>query len=295
MTLAPRVVLVRRRSEYEELLARHSTRGQAAFFLGTRGRDIAEVESAHQDTASAIRAVTNAIPVTWRTGTVERADLPRFLFEPDDIIVVVGQDGLVANAAKYLSDQLVIGIDPRPGRNPGILVNHSVPDCHDLVIAAARHHIAADARTMVTIRTDDGQELTALNEIYLGHASHQTSWYTISTGTHRERQASSGLIVATGTGTTGWCRSIAEQRHSTLTLPSPTDPRLAWFVREAWPSPSTGTTLTEGLLDNTSLEITVATDRLVAFGDGIEQDHLALTWGQQVQIQRAARALRLVA
>ena len=33
MTLAPRAVLVHRRTEFQELLARHGTRGQAAFFL----------------------------------------------------------------------------------------------------------------------------------------------------------------------------------------------------------------------------------------------------------------------
>ena len=43
MSLAPRAVLVHRRTELDELLQRHGSRGQAAFYLRTRGRDIAEV------------------------------------------------------------------------------------------------------------------------------------------------------------------------------------------------------------------------------------------------------------
>jgi hypothetical protein len=40
MTLQPRAVVVHRTTEYAELVARHGTRQQAAFFLETRGRGI---------------------------------------------------------------------------------------------------------------------------------------------------------------------------------------------------------------------------------------------------------------
>jgi hypothetical protein len=110
-----------------------------------------------------------------------------------------------------------------------------------------------------------------------------------------ESQASSGVIVATGTGATGWCRSISLERGSQLPLPAPSEPRLVWFVREAWPSPATGTAMTEGELADKELSLTIKSDRLVAFGDGIEVDPLTLTWGQSVRIGRAESALRLVA
>jgi len=52
--LPPRVVIVHRRTEFTALLARHGTRGQAAFFLASRGRDLAEVEARHDRVEAAL-------------------------------------------------------------------------------------------------------------------------------------------------------------------------------------------------------------------------------------------------
>lgn len=327
MTLAPRAVLVHRRSEYEELVAHHGTPGQAAFFLTSRGRSIAEVEERHRRQALALAQAAAAVPLDWRRTRVERADLPRFLFEPEDVVVVVGQDGLVANVAKYLAGQPVIGVDADPGRNPGVLVRHRAPDLPALLTAAvarsgARH---LEERTMVEAVADDTQRLLALNEVYVGQPGHQTARYRLAVdgpgsdgsrsdgsgskggkkatgagaaaggGPGEEAQASSGVLVGTGTGATGWCRSAWLERGGPIALPGAVAPALAWFVREAWPSPATGTARVHGLLDGgQQLVLTVESDRLVAFGDGIEGDALELAWGQSVRIGVAATRLRLL-
>ncbi len=66
---APRVVVVHRRSEYDELLDRHGTRGQAEFFLRTRGRSLETVTTTHDQLADALRVVRAAIPRDWRQGS----------------------------------------------------------------------------------------------------------------------------------------------------------------------------------------------------------------------------------
>ncbi|MFJ3958251.1 hypothetical protein [Arthrobacter sp. NPDC090010] len=292
----PRLVIVHRRTELEELLNRHGTRGQVEFFLKTRGRDLSGPEESHEAQGAAQAQVRAALPPGWRLGEVEREDLSSFLLAPEDILVVVGQDGLVANAAKYLQGQPVIGVNPEPFRNPGTLVRMTPSEaserlkvCHDPAV------LPLERRTMVTARTDDGQELSALNEVFIGHPSHQSARYRVRTPQGaEENHSSSGLIVATGTGSTGWCASIALERGGRL-LPGPTEPHLSWFAREAWPSPATGVGLTEGVLQpGEELSVTIASDRLVAFGDGMENDRLHLMWGQEVRIGTAATPLNLV-
>jgi hypothetical protein len=288
--LAPRAVVVHRRSELAELLDRHGTLGQAEFFLRTRGRTLDEVQQRHDRVQAALQAVSAQIPAGWRRGAVERADLDRFLFDPEDFVVVVGQDGLVANTAKYLTGQPVLGVNPEPQRNPGVLVRFGAQ-----AILGRLTTPSFEERTMVEAVLDDGQVLVALNEVFLGHPSHQSARYRLADpGGRAERQSSSGLIVSTGTGATGWCASIARERPHPR-LPQPCDAELVWFVREAWPSPATSTTLTAGRLEDAEeLVAVVESDQLVVFGDGLESDRLIAGWGQQVRVRRSQRRLRLV-
>ncbi|MDH6225488.1 hypothetical protein [Streptomyces sp. MJP52] len=300
MSLAPRAVLVHRATEYEELVARHGTHGQAAFFLASRGRSIDEVAERHARTRRALAEVAAAVPLTWRQARVERRDVDRFLFAPEDVVVVVGQDGLVANVAKYLSGQPVVGIDTDPGRNPGVLVRHRPAAARRLLPHAALPAARADELTMVEAVADDTQRLTALNEIYLGAPGHRTARYRLALdgrSAPAESQASSGVLIGTGTGATGWIRSVWQERPEPgrLPLPGPAEDRLLWYVREAWPSPGTGTSLVAGeLAARTRLSLTVESEHLVAFGDGMEDDALDLTWGQTVRVGVCADRLRLV-
>lgn len=293
--LVPRVVVVRRNSDYEELLARHATHGQARFFLESRGQDIDDVQAAHDRLIGALDRVAGAIPAKWRRNAVHRTDLSRFLFEPEDIVVAVGQDGLVANVAKYLAGQPVIGINPMPERFDGILVPHPVEAAEDLLHTTAAGRAGLQRRTMAEAALDDGQRLLALNEVFVGQRTHQSARYRLRFG-REERQSSSGVIAATGTGATGWARSISESRRTAVALPRPEDPDLAFFVREAFPSVATGTTLTEGLIEaEQTLEVvSEMNDGGVIFGDGIEDDRLIFGWGQTVNVRRSKETLNLV-
>ncbi|MGX6446759.1 hypothetical protein ACVU7I_01615 [Patulibacter sp. S7RM1-6] len=292
-----RAVLVERPTELRELLARHGTREQARFFLRTRGLDLADVEERHLRHEEARALVLGAVPPDWRTATVARDELDRFLFEDGDLVLVLGQDGLVANAAKYLDGQAVVGLDPDPGRNAGVLTTHPPTAAADLCADVAAGRAAIRERTMVRAALDDGRELRALNEVFVGHRSHQSARYALAADGRREHQSSSGLIVSTGTGATGWAASINRARPEPLALPAPGDPALAWMVREAWPGPATGTALSGGVLTaDATLEVTCENgDGGTLFGDGIEQDRVPLDWGQRVTVGVAPGRLRLVA
>lgn len=292
--LTPRAVFVTRETDYELLIARHATRDQARFFLETRGQRIEEAEARHHLFHAALAAARASVPGDWRQALVRRGDLDRFLFAPDDVVIAVGQDGLVANVAKYLADQPVIGVNPAPDLYDGVLVRVAVERLAQLLPASVAGAASVEHRTMVQARLDGGETLTALNEIFVGHRSHQSARYRIEDGDAAEDHSSSGLIVASGTGATGWARSIAEATHLDLTL-GREEHAVGYWVREPFPSIATATRLRAGKLTDAPLRITSRmNDGGVIFADGIEQDFIAFDWGRTVELSPSSRALHLV-
>ena len=297
MSVTRRLVLVTRATDYERLLARHATVGQAAFYLRQRDQEIAPLRIAHEKQRSAVTLVTTQVPNDWRFIHISREDLAQFVFEPNDVVTALGQDGLVANSARYLNGQVVIGINPNHTEHPGLLAKYEPAALGDLLITVQSQSLKIQERTMVSATLDDGESITCLNEVFVGHRTHQSARYTLFDGARREHQSSSGLIVATGSGASGWAKSIHRASHSKLTLPKPNERYLTYFVREAWPSPTTGTDLTDGIVDaEHRLRLISRMDHNgVVFGDGIESDYLTFGYGQQLTIEPAAQTLRLLA
>jgi len=293
-----RIVIVTRKTPFVQLIERWGTRTQAEFYLQTRGQSMDDYEAAHEGFLKALDGVVRQIPAHRRRATVDRSQLDRFIFAADDVVVFVGQDGLVANAAKYLHGQMAIGINPDPARYEGVLVPLPPP-----LFSAALHFaeekegaFTVERRTMVEALREDGQRLLALNEIYIGHRTHQSSRYRITFGGTEERHSSSGVIVATGTGSTGWAKSIATPMKDPPALPAPSDHRLAFFVREAWPSVATGISVTKGIIVDKD-KLILASDMPeegIAFGDGIETDPVEFLSGHRLQIGVAENALHLI-
>jgi NAD kinase len=291
--LTPRVIIVRRETEFERVRSNFANVASARFVLNRKGIDLAKVEAAHERFGRILQEARAAIPADWRQAILMRSEIERFVFGPEDIVLAVGQDGLVANVAKYLDGQTVIGVNPAPGENAGQLVRFAPADIPKLLPAAAAGRLTVERRVMAEAKAESGERLLALNEIFVGHRSHQSARYTLELGEKHERQSSSGLIIATGTGATGWAKSIMAATHKPLPLP-PTEPVLGLLVREAWESPATGASLTAGLIQENPARVTSEMDDGgVVFADGIETDRLPFPWGQTVEISPAERRLAL--
>lgn len=293
--LAPRLVLVTRETEYEGLLARHATRGQATAFLRRREQSLEGLDAQRDQMQEMLAEIRGALPKGWRNASVRRAELDRFLFGPEDVVVAVGPDGLVANLAKYLDGQPVIGVNGDPARNPGVLVPHTASQAAALLQHTATAPLPTVGRTMIRAELDDGQSLLALNEVFIGHASHQSARYSLQFAGREEAQSSSGLIVATGTGATGWALSISRATGIAVDL-APDDKAAVFLVREPWPSQATGVDLASGRLGagERLLVVSRMNEGGVVFADGMEGDRLDFAWGRTLTVSVDDRQFRFV-
>jgi NAD kinase len=203
-----KVVIVTRKTMLDELVERHGTRDQAAFLLKQRGQCIDDVEDAHRHYTDALKKLKAAIPSLVRQQIVERNFLPNFLFGPHDLVVTLGQDGLVVNAAKYLQAQPIVAFNPDPSRFDGVLIPFTMNSAKASLEAALYDKLPMKQITMARACLDDGQTLDAVNDLFVGIQGHASARYQLGFRKKTEEQSSSGIIISTGAGSTGWFRSI---------------------------------------------------------------------------------------
>ena len=301
-------VLVVRPTRLDDLVVRFNTVQQAQFYVEHLGADFSDYQREH-DAFVAERRRTVATLEQWgRYQVIDRSFLPNFIFGPSDIVVALGQDGLVANTMKYLDGHPLIGLNPDAGRYDGVLLPFVPGDLPLLLAEVAADKRASRAVTMAKAVLTDGQVLHAVNDLFVGARSHVSAIYEIAAGTRKETQSSSGLIVATGLGSTAWFKSIvtgslaiAGAYGSEARLPPyaalPWDAaELRYAVREPFPSLKSQTTLVCGQLrKGEELRIrSLMPENGVIFSDGIEADRLEFNSGTEVRITVADRQGRLV-
>jgi NAD kinase len=303
-----KVVLVTRHTRLDELLARHHTLAQARFYIEHLDADFSDYLRESAAYAESLRVAIDALQAWGRYQLVDRSYLTNFVFGADDIVVALGQDGLVANTMKYLDGQPLVGVNPEASRWDGVLLPFAPADLRGLVGDVANDKRATKSVTMAEARLSDGQTLRAVNDLFIGPRSHTSALYEIALGDRHESQSSSGIIVSTGLGSTAWLKSIVtgswgiagaldRQGAHHEYRPQPWDAdRLTFAVREPFPRKASTAELVYGSV--TAQQPLRLRSRMpesgVIFSDGMESDYLRFTAGMEATVTVSARRGRLV-
>ena len=117
-----KIILVTRKTRLAELVEQFNTRAQAKFYIEHAGGDFGEYEREDDAYRRSVGIVRSSAEVGLKIQMIDRALVPTFTFLPKDLIVTLGQDGLVANTAKYVGGQPIIAVNPDPERLDGILL-----------------------------------------------------------------------------------------------------------------------------------------------------------------------------
>ena len=123
-----KIILVVRATRLADLKAKFATKSQARFYVSNLGGDFGDYEREDAAYQQAISKAQHTMNELGRVQVVQRAFLANFLFGEQDLVVALGQDGLVANTLKYLNGQPLVGVNPDPKRWDGQLLPFQVPD-----------------------------------------------------------------------------------------------------------------------------------------------------------------------
>ena len=290
-----RFILITRKTRLQELIERFNTWPQAKFYLEHNDVEVQDYLNEHDLYQKQVQIAEATLRPLGPFQLLERAYLPNYQFGKKDIVVVVGQDGLVANTLKYMSGQPVIGVNPDPSRWDGKLLPFKVDDLPNIIKEALNGRRDLKKVTFAEAKTNMGEHMLAVNDLFIGPKTHTSAHYQIDWGSKSEIQSSSGIIVSTGFGSTGWFQSIlagatgvtGQASHPMSQGFAWEEKRLQFAVREPFPSQNTGTNLIFGEISKTT-KLTLQSlmpENGVIFSDGIETDAIPFNAGCVAEIK----------
>ena len=329
MHRTPRIIVVTRQTRMEGLLARWATRGQARFMfkqakavararagdldaaantLQADDADFLELQDEDQTYQDAVQQLSKELDFGLPVQVIDRQYLPTIDFDLSSVVVVIGQDGLVANTAKYVGSVPIVGVNPDPERFDGVLLPYHLEDARLAVEQTLSGRALVSEVTLAQAVLHDGQSLLAFNDLFIGAQSHVSARYQLTVGDRSEPQSSSGILVATGAGSTGWMSSVFNMAQGVAAscgqaLDAQRVPRLRWdeasllwAVREPFRSQTSATSLAAGRLhggEELVIESRMASGGVI-FSDGVEADFLTFNGGAIARVGIAPQAHRLV-
>jgi hypothetical protein len=302
-----KIVLVTRKTRLEGLVERFNSRGQAKFCITRAGGDFGEYEREDDAYRRSLDVVRREVDLGLKLHVAERSIVPTMMFTERDLVVTVGQDGLVANTAKYVGEQPIVAVNPDPERFDGILLRYRPEESGRAVRSVLEGRSTCRAVTLAEASLADGQRLLAFNDLFIGARSHVSARYRIEVAGRSEPQSSSGVLVSTGAGSTGWLSSVFNMAAGLAALSGGrpgravrldwSDPRLVYVVREPYASRHSGAAVVAGVLEEGQelvLESRMPSGGVV-FSDGVEADAIEFNAGAVARIRAAERKTRLVA
>ncbi|NCN10238.1 MAG: NAD+ kinase [Leptospira sp.] len=303
-----KIVIVTRQTRLEETIRKFNTKGQAKFYITNRGQSFEDYELEYDNYARAKEAVVQSFEPGVKFHLIDRSYLPNYMFGPNDLVLTLGQDGLVVNTAKYLNGQPIFAVNPDPARFDGVLMPFQTDQLSKNLGKVLNQSYDLHKITMAEVKLGDNQSLYAFNDFFIGPKSQSSARYTINFNKNSERQISSGIIVSTPAGSTGWFSSVFNMANG-INAYSNSEIKcelrdIAWeerillfAVREPFASKWSGASLVAGTIQE-GMELVLEShmpENGVIFSDGMESDYLDFSSGTTAKIQLAQKTTNLIA
>ena len=266
-----------------------------------------QIQEEDQNYQQRLQRLLTEVETDFPVKRISRDLVANFDFNRCVAVVVFGPDGLVANVAKYVGDVPIIGVNPDALTNDGILLPFEVNDARAILNRTIKGQSPTRSVALAEVNTNDGQRMLAFNDFFVGCKTHTSARYTVELNLRTEAQSSSGLIVSTGAGSTGWMSSVfnmADRIGATFGVSNAVqrprmkweDPQLLWAVREPFISRHSSADMVGGVIQEKE-ELVIGSQmdgNGLIFSDGIEQDFIEFNSGSIAAFKVSEQRARLV-
>jgi NAD kinase len=297
-------IIVKSKTRLETLIERFNTKAQAKFYIERLGGNFDEYEIEDEIFKGSLNSLQTQLSKVIKNKTIDRQYVSSYIFSEKNLIVVIGQDGLVANTAKYSNNLPIIAVNPDTDRYDGVLLPFNIGNFIKGVESVLSDKFNSKIMRFAEAKLNDGQRLLAFNDLFIGASSHVSARYKITFKNKTEQHSSSGIIVSTPAGSTGWLSSIFNmaygvtnifEKNRTVKQPKLKENDLLFAVREPFKSIRTQTEIITGIIRNNTLTIeSFMPNNGIIFSDGIEKDFINFNSGSIATIGIAKETANIV-
>ena len=243
-----------------------------------------------KSTISAVKAALGKSSI--RNRLVERTRLNKKFFNDADFVIAVGGDGTFLRAAQFIFDETpLLGVNSDPEKKEGFFMQAAGNDFNKKLkkILNNNYKIKKLHRLEAFIGNKKVHEL-ALNEFYIAaERPYLTARYLLYAGKKKERQKSSGILIATAAGSNAWLKSAGGK-----VLPLNSD-KFEYLVREPYCGKvSAKCKLVNGVVNkNEKLGIVFEVGNGILVSDSLSKEY-KFRMGQKVTIQMSKKPIHMV-
>ena len=224
--------------------------------------------------------------------SVNREKLNKNLFQNKDLIIAAGGDGTFLRASQFIFDKTpLLGVNSDPRYKEGFFMVADKKNFEQKFKEVLRRNykIKKLQRLEAYISNKKISEL-ALNEFYVAsEKQHHTARYFLNVRGKKERQKSSGVLIATAAGSNAWIKSAGGK-----ILPLNSN-KFEYLVREPYCGRvSAKCSLVNNVLNiNEKIEIMFEVGNGILIADSLSREH-RFKAGKKVTVEMSKKPLYII-
>ena len=165
-------IIIKNKTRLETLIERFNTKAQAKFYIERLGGNFEDYVLEHETFQQSLHSLQTQLSKVVKNKIVERSYIPNYIFTDKNVIVVIGQDGLVANTAKYSKGIPIVAVNPDKERYDGVLLPFDNSNFIYGVDKVLNNSFQQRTMRFAEAKLNDGQRLLAFNDLFIGASSH---------------------------------------------------------------------------------------------------------------------------
>jgi NAD kinase len=151
------------------------------------------------------------------------------------LVLSIGGDNHLQYVAQALKDTPVVGVNSDPQLSDGVLCGPTIAELPQFIEDLAQGHYTTEEWTRAEVEVDGRSIGRALCDVACGELHfYEMSKHLLSLRGSQDLNKGSGLLIATGTGSTGWYSSIYRQSGESHAAFPRESPELRFILREPY-------------------------------------------------------------